>query len=53
MCGAEMINERVNELCKVIRQFEETASELENKVATAKREVSRAAGQMIDLIRQR
>ena len=53
MSGAEIINERVSELCEVIRQFEETASELENNVATAKREVSRAAGQMIDLIRER
>jgi len=53
MSGAEMINERVNELTEVIRQFEYTASELENNVATAKREVSQAAGQMIELIRER
>jgi len=53
MSGAEMINERANELCEVIRQFEETASKLENNVATAKREVSQVAGQMIEVIRER
>jgi len=53
MSGAEMINERVSELTEVIRQFEETASKLENNVATAKREVSQAAGQMIEVIRER
>ena len=53
MSGAEMINERVSELTEVIRQFEDTASELENNVATAKREVLQAAGQMIELIRER
>ena len=53
MSGAEMINERVNELTEVIRQFEETASKLENNVAIAKREVSQAAGQMIEVIRGR
>jgi len=53
MSGAEMINERVSELCEVIRQFEETACKLENNIATAKREVSQAAGQMIEVIRER
>ena len=53
MSGAEMINERVSELCEVIRQYEETASKLENNVAAAKREVSQAAGQMIEMIRGR
>ena len=53
MSGAEMINERVIELIEVIRQFEETASKLENNVATAKREVSQTAGQMIEMIRER
>jgi len=53
MSGAEMINGRVSELCKLIRQFEETASKLENNVATAKREVSQAAEQMIEVIRER
>ena len=43
MSGAEMINERVSELCEVIRQYEETASKLENNVAAVKREVSQAA----------
>ena len=37
----------------MIRQFEETASNLEKNVATAKRGVSQAAGQMIEVIRQR
>ena len=53
MSGAEMINERVKELVEVIRQFEETSSKLENNVTTAKREVSEAAGQMIEVIRER
>ena len=53
MSGTDMINERVKELVEVIRQFEETASKLENNVATAKREVSQAAGQMIEVIRER
>ena len=53
MSGAEMINERVKELVEVIRQFEETASKLENNVASAKRQVSQAAEQMIELIRER
>ena len=53
MSGAEMINERVKELVEVIRQFEQTASELENNVATAKREVSKTAGRMIEVIRER
>ena len=53
MSGAEMINDRINELVEVIRQFEETASKLENNVAAAKREVSQTAGQMIEVIRER
>ena len=52
MSGAEMINERVKELVEVIRKFEETASKLENKFATAKREVSQTA-EMIEVIRER
>ena len=48
-----MINERVSELSEVIRKFEETASKLENNIATAKRDVSQAAGQMIEVIRER
>ena len=51
--GAEMINERVKEFVEMIRQFEETASKLENNIATAKREVSQTAGQMIQVIRER
>ena len=53
MSGAEMINERVSELSEVIRQFEETASKLENNVATAKHEVTQAAEQLIAEIRAR
>ena len=53
MSGAEMINERVSELSEVIQQFEETALKLENNIATAKREVSQAACQMIKEIRER
>jgi len=51
--GAEMIKKRVGELSEVIREFEETVSELERNVATAKREVSQAAGQVIEVIRER
>jgi len=53
MSGAEMIKEKLRQLGKVIRQFEETASELERNVATAKRGVSQAAEQMIAEIRER
>jgi len=53
MSGAEMIKEKLRELGEVIRQFEETASELEKNVATAKRGVSQAAEQMIAEIRER
>ena len=53
MSGAEMIMEKLKELGEVIRQFEETASELERNVATAKRGVSQAADQMIAEIRER
>ena len=53
MSGAEMIKEKLRELGEVIRQFEETASELERNVATAKRGVSQAADQMIAEIRER
>ena len=53
MSGAEMIKERVNELSEMIRQFKETASQLENNIATAKHDVSQAAGQMIGVMRER
>ena len=52
MSDAEMINERAGELSEVIRKFKETASKLENNVATAKREVSQTAEQMIEVIRE-
>ena len=51
MSGVEMVNERLNELGEVIRQFQETASKLEKNVATAKRKVSQAAEQVIGEIR--
>jgi len=51
--SAEMIKEKIRELGEVIRQFEETASELERNVATAKLGVSQAADQMIAEIRVR
>ena len=51
--GAEMIKKKIRQLGEVIRQFEETASELERNVATAKRGVSQAADQMIAEIRER
>jgi len=53
MSGAEMIKEKLRELGEVIRQFEETTSELERNVATVKRGVSQAAEQMIAEIRER
>jgi len=53
MSGAEMIKEKLRELSEVIRRFEETASELERNVATAKRGVSQAAEQMIAEIHDR
>ena len=53
MSGAEMIKEKIRQLGDVVRQFEETASELERNVATAKRGVSQAADQMIAEIRER
>ena len=53
MSGAEMIKTKIRELGEVIRRFEETASELERNVATAKGKVSQAADQMIAEIRER
>ena len=53
MSGAKMIKEKLKELGELIRQFEETASELERNVATAKRRVSQAADQKIAEIRER
>ncbi|XP_022793841.1 protein lin-41-like [Stylophora pistillata] len=48
-----MVKEKEAELCEVIKEFEETISELERNFATAKREVSRKAEQMIANVRQR
>ena len=47
MSGAKMMKKKEGELCGVIKQFEETISELERNVATAKRGVSQAADQTI------
>ena len=41
--GTEMIKEKIKRLGEVIRKFEETASELERNVATARRGISQAA----------
>ena len=53
MSGAKIIKEKETQLCHVIKEFEETISELDRNFATAKREVSRTAEQMIANIRQR
>ena len=53
MSGAKIIKEKETQLCQVIKEFEETISELERNFTTAKREVSRTAEQMIVDIRHR
>ena len=53
MSGAKMIKTKLSELSEVIRQFQETIFELESNVATAKREVSRTAEQVIAEVRKR
>ena len=53
MCGAKLMRIKESELCEVIRQYEETISTLERNVATAKREVSRVAEEIIAEIRER
>ena len=53
MSGAKIIKEKETQLCQVIKEFEETISELDRNFTTAKREVSRTAEQMIVDIRQR
>ena len=53
MCGAKLIRNKGSELYEVIKQFEETTSKLESNVATAKREVSRVAEEVIAEIRER
>jgi len=42
-----MIQTKLSVLSEVIRQFEEAILELESNVATAKREISQAAEQVI------
>ena len=53
MSGAKIIKEKETQLCQVIKEFEETISELERNFTAAKREVSRTAEQMIVDIRHR
>ena len=53
MSGAKIIKEKETQLCQVIKEFEETISELERNFTTAKREVSRTAEEMIANIRHR
>ena len=53
MSGAKIIKEKETQLCQVIKEFEDTISELERNFTTAKREVSRTAEQMIVDIRHR
>ena len=53
MCGAKLIRNKESELCEVVKQFEETISKLESNVATAKREVSQVAEEVIAEIRER
>ena len=53
MSGAKIIKKKETQLCQVIKEFEETISELERNFTTAKREVSRTAEQMIVNIRHR
>ena len=53
MSGTKIIKEKETQICQVIKEFEETISELERNFTTAKREVSRTAEQMIVNIRQR
>ena len=52
MLGAETIKTKENELSEVIGQFKDTIFKLETNVATAKREVSQAAGEVIAEIRE-
>ena len=53
MADIELTREKEKALKDVIRKFEETISDLETNVATAKRNVSQAAEQMIAKIRER
>ena len=53
MSGAKLIKKMESELRNVIKQFEETISELESNMATAKRSVRQAAEYVIADIRER
>ena len=53
MSGAKLIKKMESELRNVIKQFEETISELESNMTTAKRSVRQAAEYVIADIRER
>jgi len=52
MTGTEVLKEKSNVCNGVIREFEQTLDKLETNILNAKREVSRAAEQMITKVRQ-
>ena len=53
MTGAELIKEKSKDFSDVIREFEQTAVDLETNSIAAKRKVSQTAEQMINKIRER
>ena len=53
MMGAELMKEKTKIFIDVIREFEQTVLNLETNIATAKRDVSQVAEQMITKIRER
>ena len=52
MTGAELIKEKSKMFGDMIREFEQTVLDLETNIATAKREISQEAEQMITKIRE-
>ena len=53
MTGADLMKEKTKIFIDVIREFEQTVLNLETNIATAKREISQVAEQMITKIRER
>ena len=53
LAGAELMKQKYQMFSDAIRQFEETAANLETTITAAKRQVSRAAKQMIAAIHER
>ena len=51
--GAEMVEEKIEELNEAIRQFGETSAELKHNFAEVKQEVSETAKRMIEKIQER